>query len=519
VRARWQELSRRLGGDRRARLVLAVAVFVVTTFGVWALELAVGIEDASPLYLVAVVAAASLVGTVGGVATALAAVVVYDFLFVEPRLTFLVASSQEWLDLLLFLFVAVVVGQLVGLAADRAETARTYALEAESLAQISRELATRPLGDALPAFAARLATNLGLERVWIELEEPTSHIVADTKPGLPMPRGGRVETLVRGDSSRWIVSRANDARQTDGPSTQRRSRQPTTLRVRLERDDRQIGTLGAATTRGVAAWAPRLLGLGADLVALAVERDRLAGAQVEAEMARQSDALKTRLMTSVSHDLRTPLAAIRAAAGTILDPGVPIDEGRAAAATIDDEADRLDRMVRDLLDLGRVEAGTLHPRLEACDVGALVESSLDRRTALLGGRHVSVSVPPELPPVVVDEVLFDHVLGNLIENVARHASAAAPMRVAASADGASVSVVVEDGGPGLSPTRAARAFGSDADEPTTRTDAQRGVGLAVVRAFAAAMSIVVSAGVSELGGLAVTLRIPTATMPPDESAA
>jgi two-component system, OmpR family, sensor histidine kinase KdpD len=512
--------------DRGARLravgwrgVAAVVIFIVTTIVVWVAESTLPIDDASPVYLVAVVASASLLGTTAGIATAIAAFVAYDFLFTEPRFTFIVASSADWLDLLLFLFVAVVVGRLTGLATDRAASARDHAAEAEALARISRELATRPVAEALPDVATLLAADLHVDRVWIDLEDPSARTVADTMPGAPKPVIGRIETLNRGGAGRWIVSRS-----TSTPAAHRGPHGSTQLRVRIEGGAAALGAIVAMTTRGldVGRAAPRLLGLAADLVALAIERDRLETASADAEIARRADAMRTRLLTSVSHDLRTPLAAIRAASGTILDPTVPAGEARDAAAMIDDEAERLDRMVRGLLDLGRIEAGALHVSLDACDLAALVDASLGRLGRPLAGRDIEVAVGSDLPPVVVDEVLFDHLLGNLIENVVRHAPAPAPMRISAHLESGAVVLVVEDGGPGLPAGRAARAFTEPtAQRPFTqpRDVGGTGVGLMVVRAFAGAMSIDVTGAASELGGFAVTLRIPTAALPPDESVA
>jgi two-component system sensor histidine kinase KdpD len=491
---------------------VAVVVFACVTLAVGAIEAYLAVDDASPLYLVAVVGAASLLGAPGGLAAAVGAFLVYDFLFTEPRLTFLVGSSREWLELLLLLFVALVVGRLTGLASDREVAARVRAREADALARVSRALATLPLAEALPVVVAELAAELDLERVWIEVDGPRARVAADTSGGAGRRSPGRVGTLARGASGRWIQARPpRAARAGIGAAT---ATPGTMLRVRIERDDRTLGALCATTRDDRPPGAPtaRLLGLAADVVGLALERDRLAAAELEAEVARRSEALKSRLVTSVSHDLRTPLAGIRAAAGTILDPDAPSDEvaARAAASTIDAEAVRLDRMIRGLLDLGRVESGALRARLEPFELSALVGSTLERSDPLLANRAVEVDVSPELPPVLVDDLLFDHVLANLLENVARHAPAPARVRIHADEADATVRLLVEDGGPGVAETRATRMF---------RSGDATGIGLAVVRALSEAMSIGVSAGRSSLGGLAVELRIPTAAHPPDEAAA
>ena len=512
-------LRRRSGIARRpdpAAAALAAGAFLATSVAIAIVEGPFGVRDASWLYLIAVVAAGWALGTSGALVAAVVAFVTYDFLFTAPRLTLIVADPHEWIELLLFLFVGAVVGTLVGLARSRARTARDRAAEAESLVRISRVLATRPLADALPVVAGHLRDDLHLQRVWIELEGLDSIVGADTGGTSPRPAPTLVHTLARDDSSRWIASRPPGAVPRTGPKAP-------ILRVAIRSGDSTLGVVEATAGEDLlgAPAAARQLALAADIVALAAERDRLESASVEAEVARRSDALKSRLIASVSHDLRTPLAAIRAAAGTVLDDTEPSEAARQAAATIEAEADRLDRMVRGLLDLGRIDAGTLRPTLEACDLGALVETALERIGGLLGDRPTTVDIPDELPPVLVDEALFDHVLGNLLENVARHAPPPAALRISASDTGTGIRLVVEDGGPGLSAGRARQLFGPGTGTGTATAAGTGGfgIGLSVVRGLAAAMSIELSSGPSELGGLAVGLDIRPAARPPGEAAA
>ena len=171
---------------------------------------------------------------------------------------------------------------------------------------------------------------------------------------------------------------------------------------------------------GVAAT--QLLSAAADQIGQAIEQDRLIAEARDAEIARQGEALKSALLDSVSHDLRTPLASIRAAAGTLLDPEVQLStEDRIASATaIDREAENLARLVANLLDLSRIEGGALATDQEIYELDDLLERSLDRLRHRLAGRPVTVDVPADLPPVRVDAVLFDQVLTNLLENAVKY---------------------------------------------------------------------------------------------------
>jgi two-component system sensor histidine kinase KdpD len=515
------------GTERSIRGSLAfagvlAASLVAASLVVAALESAlVGISDASLVYVVPVVVVATRFGTRPGVATAVAAFLVYDYFFTQPRYSFVVADPREWLELILFLFVALVVGRLSALGTERAALAERRAGESQAQFAVSRHLATSELDVAIPAILERIAEDARLARAWITAEGPTgSRVLADTQPGDPAPGSGIVDTLVRtpGDEpARWIRAHAPTRGPRPPVGTAR-------LRVRIEADGGTLGSLWATHAGGQPGReATRLLALAADQIGLALHREQLRRAGVDAEVSRRSDTLKSALLRSVSHDLRTPLAGIRAAAGSLLDPGVAFDREAVvrSATEIDAAAGRLDRLVRGLLDLGRIESGLLRPEFEPFDLGALVEAAVDRVRPTLGERPVELDVPDDMPPVNVDGLLFDEVLANLLENVARHVPPPAPCRVRASlAPDGLVELVVEDGGPGVSRPALDRLFAafSRAEGPIPDRGGGPGIGLAVVQGFAQAMGIDVSASASPLGGLAVILRVPTAARPPVEAA-
>ena len=480
------------------------------------------ILDASPVYLVPVAIVATRYGSRAGILMSLASSLAYDFLFTSPRFSLFVADPNELLDLLLFLFVAVVVGRLSAIGLERARLAEIRARESLAQFRVSRLLATEDLEEAIPASLARIAGDAGVARAWITLGDgATPRPIADTNPQEPLPGSGIVDVLARtpGDEpARWVRAHA--------PSSGPRPPAGTTrLRIRIEAEGETIGSLWAISPGGPPRLEPtRLLALLADQLGVALHRQRLREAAIDAEISRRSDALKSSLVTSVSHDIRTPLAGIRAAAGSLLDPAAPLDrEATVRAATeIDAAATRLDRMVRRLLDLGRIEAGLLRPDLEAFDLRSIVDSAVERLRPVLGDRRVEVDVADDLPPVRVDGLLFDEIIGNLLENVSRHAPASATCRIrSANAGVGRVDLVVEDGGPGVPDARLDRLFTA-----FTRADLERpdramgpGIGLAVVRGFAEAMGVGVTATRSPLGGLAVTLRLPTVDLPPAEAAA
>ena len=241
-------------------------------------------------------------------------------------------------------------------------------------------------------------------------------------------------------------------------------------------------------------------------------------------MARRSDDLKSSLLDSVSHDLRTPLATIRAAGGTLADPEAPLDPDRVRAlgSAIDREAQRLDRLVSNLLDLSRIGGDGLRPTIAPHMLADLVDAALGRTRRALAPRSIAIAIPEDLPPVLVDEVLMDQVLANLLENTAAYTPATAAVSIRAGHEGDQVVLRVEDDGPGVPPEARARLFdrfyrapaGSGSGSGSGRTRGT-GIGLTVARGLVEAMSGTITAEASEPGGLAVVVRLPAAPPPPD----
>lgn len=503
-----------------------VAASVVAAF----LETWLRVADASPVYLLAVVVMAGRYGTWEAVATSVASVLVYDFFFTEPRFTFQVADPQEWLNLLLFLVVAVVIGRLAALQAERAEESIQRAREAQSLFAISRSLATATsVREAADEIVERLCVDTGMNRVWIGIGPtvPQERSLADSAPDAPRPEVALPCVLRRQPGDRpaeWV--RIHTGRGSGMPRRPH-SGEADVFRVAIDAaGGRQIGSVWAVRRRS-AGWpdrgATRILSLAADQLGLAIRREQLSREATEAEIARQSDALKSALLDSVSHDLRTPLASIRASAGSLMDAAVqwPPEEARSLARSIDTEAERLSDIVRNLLDLSRIQAGALVPELEVFELRELVEPVVRRLESLLGERPVIIEVADDLPPVLVDPVLLDAVISNLLENAARYSARTAPVRITARAgDDGSVEMVVEDGGPGVPTTALDRVFDKFFRVARPGEGARRGlgIGLTIVRGFVEAMGGHARAGRSELGGLAVHLTLPIAPAPPSGEA-
>ncbi|MFL5672399.1 MAG: DUF4118 domain-containing protein [Chloroflexota bacterium] len=507
--------------------VLAVASVVVATVVIAVVEQVTAIPDASAVYLVAIVAVAIVGGTLPAVATALVAFLVYDVLFTEPRLSLAISDPAELLNLVLVLIVALAVGRLAGLGRQRAAEAERRATEATALFSVSRLLATAETTTSVAApIVDLLSRDAGLERVWIGLDSGgREHVLADTGSGA-VPTPTIITTLVRmpGDvPARWIRAHAPTSR----PSTAERAAAiGDVLRIKVETGGTVFGSLWATRTvdgETPSEEATRLLSLAADQVALGLRRDRLRQEATSAEVARRGDALKSALLDSVSHDLRTPLASIRATAGNLADPDVSMSpaEVRDAAESIDGEAQRLDRFVRSVLDLSRIESGTLRPDLEMFEVVPLIERAVARLAPVLRERQVTYDIQGTPPLIRVDEVLFDAIVSNVLENVADHTPPGTPVRIAiAAADTQHVRITIEDAGPGVSSGEIGHVFDKfqRAGQPGERARRGMGIGLSIVRGMTEVLGGVTTARASDLGGLAIDIDLPAVSTPTEPNA-
>jgi two-component system sensor histidine kinase KdpD len=487
----------------------------------WHLEAGAGLTDASPAYLLAVVAVAVVFGTLPAIATAVGAFGAYNFLFTHPRFTFEVSDSGQLLNLVLLLIVGVVVGRLAGGERSRARSAEAREREARALFEVSRALATSPSVPALRQIMATLVADAGLESAWVAVGSSpgAERPLTDVPPGAPSPRDAHL-VLQRGTSpaaTRWMAVRPPGSPPRDARGELQ------AYRVPLEVAGRAVGGLWGLrpTARGdPSVEETRVLAAAADQIGQALEQDRLRGEATSAELARRSEQMKSVLLESVSHDLRTPLAAIRAAAGSLSEvPDASPDDRREVARAIDSEAARMDRLVGNLLEISRIEAGGLTVDLQTYALDDLLGQAL-RHVAGDEASGIGLDLPDGLPYIRVDGLLFDQVLANLVENAQRHA-AGAPVRVSARADAGMVRLVVEDGGPGVPPESLPHLFEKFYRVPGRERRGTRGVGLglAVSRGLVEAMGGRIEAATSDLGGLLISLWLPIAEPPPAEGPA
>jgi two-component system sensor histidine kinase KdpD len=509
-------MRRRIPVRPVARLIaVGTASLVAASLVVGTLERDFAVPNASSVYVVAVVVTAIASGTIGALLAAVGSFLLYDFLFVDPRHTLTVSDPGEWLNLVVLLFVGAVVGQLTAVQRRQADRARGREREAVAQFRISRALATRKsTAEGLADVADILVREAGMERIWIALgaDDAEEHTAADTGSG-SHPGGSGFQVILQrmpGDiPAHWQRVHEPGRRRplSNGAGVP--------FRVRVQAGETPLGSVWGIRSR--AAGAPdrtqtRLLSAAADQIAQMLAHDRLAAEGQAAEVARQSDALKTALLQSVSHDLRTPLATIRAAAGS-LRPDADLGERdrRESAAAIEREVEYLNRLVTNLLDLSRIEAGALRAELDVYELDDLVGRTLERLGPRLADHSLTTSM--EVVSIEVDAVFLDEAVTNVLENAIKHCPAGAPIRISGhTLDGDWVRLTIEDGGPGVPDSSLGQIFDKFYRVPGGRSGSRAGtgIGLAVVRGLLAVSSGRVAARRSALGGLAVDIDLPAA---------
>lgn len=511
----WREMP------RTVVLALPLAALAAATLVAYGLRSWLAIDNPSSVYLLAVAGVALASGTTPALATAVGAFLLYNFLFLDPRFTLEVADPQAFLTLLLLLAIGLIVGRLTGLGRDRAADSARRAREARALFAISRALAITPRADdALGAVAERITAETEMERVWIGLGATAGRerLVADTEQGTELPASAQSAVLRRDlgeEDAKWTrVHRPSPLKAVASPGE--------IFRVELTDGEERLGTLYAISGQrngDPSIETSRLLAVAADQISQALRRDRLARRALDVEVAERSDEAKSALLDLVSHDLRTPLAAIRASAGSLADRSLRLsdDERQALAEAIDVEAMRLNRLVSNLLDMTRLQAGRVTADIEVIPVEDAIDAVVDRVRPTLGARVIETTVPALMPPVLADALFLDQVLTNLIDNADRHSPTTAMLRIGARQhDDAIVELVVEDGGVGVPDDELPRIFERFYRANARRSRSGAGLGLALVRGLVEAMDGSVSAERSSLGGLAVIVRLRAAPPRPGD---
>jgi two-component system sensor histidine kinase KdpD len=422
----------------------AAAVVVGVSVLIGAIESVGQISNIANLYVIAIAVLAARRGIYAALVASVLAFLAYDWLFVQPVHEFTASDPSEYVALLTLLVTSVVIGQLLAVARDRADQAQNLQRQTQLLYDVSHAaLSSAQLSSIYPLALWRLNEALGLAGSRLLLRDGErlqqvagSGVVESDEPAwLPRLANGTLLVAV------WRRP-ANSARLVRELEVVDRDLAPPEagllgqLYVPLRIDGRTAGLVVVREkTPGsvIALEKLRLLLAYANQLAIAVERQAAAEQHARAQALEESDRLKSALISSVSHELKTPLAAIKVSATTLLDDTTDTskDVRHELMESINRETDRLTRLVSNLLDISRLEAGALRPQLEEVSIADVVADVLDRLQPLLEGRRVTVDIPDAIPPTPMDFVQISQVLTNLLDNALRYSPAQAAISISA----------------------------------------------------------------------------------------
>jgi two-component system, OmpR family, sensor histidine kinase KdpD len=478
--------------------LLMLGIMAGVTLACWYLADAFGYRTVGLVYLLTVIGLSLRVGRGPVLAAGILAGVLWNFLFIPPRFTFVIGSFEDAMLYIVTIATALVAGQLTARIRAQSRNERMREQRATALLRLTRALAeAKTLDDA--AFAALRQTDelFGAKTSLVLAAENGESLVPHFAGSYPLDEKERAV-------ADWVFSNRRVAgRFTDTlPSSEG-------YYVPLEREERAVGVLGVKLPReGTLDLAQRdLIEAFARQLAFSVERETLQAASEREKLLAESEKLHQVLLDSVSHELRTPLAVV-AAVFEALDRADPelraklLGEGQTAL-------NRLNRLVQNLLDQTRLESGALRPHPVWCDGAELVKKAREDAGDALADHPLEIALPEDLPPIFADFALTEQTLANILLNAAVHTPPGTPIFLTAGIErgGKRVYFTVADQGPGFPPAMEERLF-----KKFVRGDAARagglGLGLSIVRGFVAAQDGEVMVGENPGGGAVITIYLP-----------
>jgi two-component system, OmpR family, sensor histidine kinase KdpD len=480
---------------------------LVVAVGLGAAELirpVFGIENVDLVFLTAVVSVAARYGLLPSLLASAAASLCYNFFFLPPVYTFTITDPTNVAAFFFFMLIAVLVSNVAARVRSQAVTALGRVRTTESLYAFSRKLAgTATLDDVLWATAYQIALMLQVRVVLLLPEEG----IITVKAGYP-PEDELDKADLAAANWAWGNNRAAGRGSDTLPGAKR-------LFLPMRTGRGPIGVIGIDNDRTGPLLTPdqrRLLDALVDQGALAIERVLLVEDMDRVKRTVESDRLRAALLTSISHDLKTPLASVLGAASTLRDlsPKLSGAERSDLLATIIDESERLNRFIANLLDMTRLESGAVSPNTARQDLGEIVGSALRRAGKILIRHPVDLALAADLPMLELDAVLFEQALFNLLDNAAKYAPEGTTISIQAARDKDSVTLQVMDEGEGIPPDDLHNVF--DKFYRAQKGDHVRagtGLGLAICRGFVEAMhGTIVAANRTDRSGAVLTIRLP-----------
>jgi two-component system, OmpR family, sensor histidine kinase KdpD len=465
------------------------------------------------VFLLGVLLTALRFGRWPGIYASIASVLVFDFLFVPPNFTFAVSDVQYLFTFGVFLLIALTTSALAARVSEHSVSTRERERRTQSLYRLTRQLAGASGSDFLLGMAGKQMGELFGGEVVIYLPDEKQQL---------QPRFGKETAVARNPNSQAVAQWVFDHDQIAGSGTDTLPQAAATF-VPLTGSQTVVGVMAVHAPKEAHIRSPdqqRLLETCSSQIALALERDKMTLEASRIFMEAETERLRSSLLASVSHDLRTPLAAISGAASALLEASPSQDETvrRELLQSIFEESLRLSRLVENLLQMTRIESRGIEVKKQWEVLEEVVGSALRRLETQLRQRKVEIEIPANLPLVPMDGLLMEQVLINLLENAARYTPPDAAIKITARASAKECILEVSDNGPGLAKGEEEKIFekfyrGSESQRPG---DHRRGagLGLAICRAIAQAHGGTIRAENQLRGGTRFLLSIPLEGPPP-----
>ena len=463
-----------------------------------------GIENVDLVFLTTIVAVAVRYGLYPSLFASALASLCYNFFFLPPVYTFTITDPTNVAAFVLFIAVAAIVSNVAARVRTQAVAAMARARTTEALYSFSRKLAgVATLDDVLWATTYQIALMLKV-RVVILLPE---HGTIAVKAGYP-PEDRIDDADVAAAKWAWENDRSAGRGSDTLPGAKR-------LFLPMRTGRGTIGVIGIDSDKPGPLLTPderRLLDALNDQSAIAIERVHLVEDMDRVKRTVETDRLRSALLTSISHDLKTPLAAILGAGGALRDLADALNDAQKAelVGTIIDESERLNRFIANLLDMTRIESGAIAPNTAPYDLGEIVGSALRRAGKILARHHVELDVAANLPMLQVDAVLLEQALFNILDNAAKYAPEGSKVRIQSWREEKFVQLQILDEGEGIPQGDLDRVF--DKFHRVNKGDSVRpgtGLGLAISRGFVEAMQgTVTAANRTDRSGAVFTIRLP-----------
>jgi two-component system, OmpR family, sensor histidine kinase KdpD len=465
----------------------------------------IGLQSILLVFLMPVLASAIAWGVLPSLFACLLSVVAFNFFLIPPLYTFRIEDPDNAVALSVYFVVAVIVSNLAAAARSQIVTARTRADAIAALFAFSGKLAGIGVLDDLSwAICYQVSSMLGAH----------SFLMIPPKGGGPLQIAGAYPPEDRlDDADRHAARLAWEGGAEFGAKAVAEGAKRLFLALRT--DSGPVGVIGVvrdAEGQPISPEERRMLDALADQAAVAIERVSLAAVLEESRVLAETERLRAALLTSISHDLRTPLASILGAVSSLRSFPENYDpkQREELLATVQEEAERLNRFVANLLDMTRLESGAIELRLDLFDVGEVVGAALRRAADVLAHHRVVVDIPADFPMVRIDAVLFEQVLFNLLDNAAKFSPAGSRIDLRTRSDDAAAIIELCDEGTGIPPGEEALIFNKfHRVQAQDRRRAGTGLGLAVCRGFIEAQGgRIVAANRIDRAGAVVTIRLP-----------